>query len=249
MKDKVIEHYNKLSKNYESLYIGKSLQSYFYNIRRIRMLELLDKMKPGKILEVGCGAGMMVEGILAQGWDYHGVDSSPGMIDVCKRRFSGLERAVFTVADSENLELPSSRFDVLLSLGMLEYVPREQAAVREMARVIKDDGALCISGNAKWSPHNAWNRWVYRKLFRSRPAAIIKEYHRESEYCKMMALEGLMVSEVVHFDFNIFPSPLDKYFVGSVEAVAKRLQNNSEGVCKVLANGFVMTFVKKEEKD
>ena len=63
----------------------------------------------------------------------------------------------------------------------------------------------------------------------------------------MMALEGLMVTEVVHFDFNIFPSPLDKYFIGSAEAVAKRLQNNSEGVCKVLANGFVMTCVKKEE--
>ena len=43
---------------------------------------------------------------------------------------------------------------------------KERIAIREMARVVKPGGVFIISGITKWSPYNAWNRLVYRRIRR-----------------------------------------------------------------------------------
>jgi SAM-dependent methyltransferase len=73
----------------------------------------LGLMPPGaSVLDVGCGSGEPIGRFLIdQGCEVTGVDSSPGLIDLCKRRFPEQE---WIVSDMRTLSL-GRRFDGILA--------------------------------------------------------------------------------------------------------------------------------------
>lgn len=93
-------------------------------------------LKPGeRVLEVGCGAGMIARHIPG---DYTGVDYSPAMV----RRFIELQpgRRVL-VSEASRLPFPDRCFDRIFAFSVFQYFPDPAyaaAAVAEMLRVARD---------------------------------------------------------------------------------------------------------------
>ena len=67
----------------------------------------------GKVLDIGCGAGRHSLYLQEQGFDVHGIDNSPGAIEVCKRR--GLVKT--TLLPLTQLSRQLGVFDTVLMMG------------------------------------------------------------------------------------------------------------------------------------
>jgi ubiquinone/menaquinone biosynthesis C-methylase UbiE len=115
--------------------------------RKLRVEELLATEKPGRLLDVGCGTGVMAPTFLERGWEFVGVDIAPKMIEHARRRFAGQSRAQFHAGTLEALKWPAASFDAVMAMGLVEYLNDEELrkVMHEMARLLKPDGALVVS--------------------------------------------------------------------------------------------------------
>jgi len=101
----------------------------------------------GRLLEVGCGPGIMLPDLLAMGCEVHAIDISAEMIRRAEQRMSGhplARRCHLGVGDVERLEFGEGSFDAVLAMGVLEYLPARAGALREMVRVLKPGGHLVL---------------------------------------------------------------------------------------------------------
>ena len=74
-----------------------------------------------------------------------GVELSPAMLDVARRRASALGRQVdLRLGDAQALEFPDERFDTVVCTLSLCTIPDDRKAVAEAARVLRPDGHLVL---------------------------------------------------------------------------------------------------------
>ena len=100
-----------------------------------------------RVLDVGCGGGLLAEALARQGADVTAIDLAPGMIEVARLHAaeSGL-RIDYRVAAAEELarSMPQ-RFDVVTCMEMLEHVPEPAAMTVTLARLLRPGGAAFVS--------------------------------------------------------------------------------------------------------
>jgi ubiquinone/menaquinone biosynthesis C-methylase UbiE len=245
IRERVIQHYNRLAPKYADLYEGRTRMTHFYKTRQKRVLEFLSEVtKGGKVVEVGCGPGYMAESIAGLGLHYIGVDISTGMIGACKDHYSKRVEIQFAVGDMQKLPFPSCCVDAVLCTGALEYLPNEEITIIEMARVLKKGGLFILSGINKWSPYNLWDRILYRKITGRRPKAIVHEYHDEKQYKDWFVRCDLSVNDIAYFDFNVFVPPLDKRFGNISVTCSGHLESHCRGMFRILGNGFLIAAIR-----
>jgi len=146
----VVEMFDRFSgEAWDALYDeqGPQLDNWKFIQRKLRVEELLANEKPGRLLDVGCGTGPMAPAFLQRGWEFHGLDIAPKMIEHARRRFANEPRAKFYVGRIEQAEFPANHFDAVIAMGLLEYLNDAElaAAMKEMARVLKPGGVMVIS--------------------------------------------------------------------------------------------------------
>jgi SAM-dependent methyltransferase len=104
------------------------------------------------VLDVGCGSGRIAEFVLqADATAYLGIDFSEPMIELAQRRLARFgERAELVCGDF--LEVPIERsFDVVLALGLFDYLPDPERFARRMFELCAAGGSMVGSFPA-WSP-------------------------------------------------------------------------------------------------
>ena len=94
-------------------------------------------------LDVGCGPGTLSETILAlaEPARIEGVDSSAAYIEYARGHVAD-PRVGFVVGDAQRLPEASASCDVVVSGLVLNFVPRPESAVAEMARVARPGGVV-----------------------------------------------------------------------------------------------------------
>jgi SAM-dependent methyltransferase len=94
-------------------------------------------------LDVGCGTGALAETIFrqAQPRRLQCIDLSGAFIAHAKARLGDVG-AAFAVADAQALPLCTARFDAAVSALVLNFVPRPDRAVGEMARTVRSGGII-----------------------------------------------------------------------------------------------------------
>lgn len=100
-----------------------------------------------RVLDVGCGGGLLAESLARAGARVTAIDLAPGMIEVA--RLHAAESALsidYRVAAAEDLaqSAPQS-FDAITCMEMLEHVPEPAATVASLARLLRPGGTLFVS--------------------------------------------------------------------------------------------------------
>lgn len=108
--------------------------------------------KNARILDFGCGPGIIALSLAERGYNVVGLDGSTGMITKAQAstRKKGLPNAEFRLMDAANLQLESEAFDAVVCSSVLEYVPDDIGLVRKLAGSLKPGGYLAVS-----VPHTA----------------------------------------------------------------------------------------------
>jgi len=99
-----------------------------------------------RVLEAGCGTGLLLQDLARRADLAVGADLSAGMIARAASR--GLRVVQASVND---LPFPDASFDLVCSFKVLAHVPRIDAAVAELARVTRPGGRLFLEFYNRWS--------------------------------------------------------------------------------------------------
>jgi SAM-dependent methyltransferase len=96
-------------------------------------------------LDVGCGTGALTETILevSAPADVQAIDPSPAYVMFARKRVSD-RRATFSVADARSLPQPAKSIDVVVSGLALNFIPKPEVALAEMARVAREGGTVAV---------------------------------------------------------------------------------------------------------
>ncbi|MGH3076558.1 MAG: class I SAM-dependent methyltransferase [Gaiellaceae bacterium] len=94
----------------------------------------------GDVLDVATGTGLVAAELLRRGFRVTGLDQSPGMLAVARRRFG--DRVPLVEASAEALPFEDGSFDHLTFTYLLRYVDDPGATLVELARVVRPGGVL-----------------------------------------------------------------------------------------------------------
>jgi SAM-dependent methyltransferase len=120
--------------------------------RRQLAVETVAAYTEPRVLDVGCGSGRIGEFVLEGGTrHYVGVDFSEPMIDLARSRLERFGDRVELLTDDFLTAPLSGEFDVVLALGLFDYLPNPETFVARMSELCAADG--CVVGSfPAWSP-------------------------------------------------------------------------------------------------
>lgn len=101
------------------------------------------KLAGARVLDVGCGGGLLCEALARAGAKVTGIDLAPGMIEVARLHAAdqGLD-ITYNVVAAEEI---AGGFDVVTCMEMLEHVPDPERMTATLATLVKPGGALFVS--------------------------------------------------------------------------------------------------------
>jgi 2-polyprenyl-6-hydroxyphenyl methylase/3-demethylubiquinone-9 3-methyltransferase len=147
--------------NVDASELGKfdALASRFWDTRgEFRPLHLLNPVRArfiadratlagARVLDVGCGGGLLAEALARAGAKVTGVDLAPGMIEVA--RLHAMEEKLdieYRVAAAETMAAAEpGAFDVVTCMEMLEHVPDPAGVIRTLATLVRPGGSIFVS--------------------------------------------------------------------------------------------------------
>jgi SAM-dependent methyltransferase len=134
-------------------------EGYHRLIDDLEMEVALPLCRGKRVLEVGCGTGLILSRLAQHAQHAVGVDFSPGMLQSAQRR--GLQVAVGSATE---LPFLSNSFDLVCSFKVLAHVPDIKQAFIEIARVTKPGGQMALELYNPWSL-----RYVAKRLAGPQP--------------------------------------------------------------------------------
>jgi SAM-dependent methyltransferase len=103
-------------------------------------LDRLAAIRPGRLLDVGCGRGDLGSWMIDRGWSVTGVEPSPGACETARRR--GLDARLGVLADAQ---LEDGVYDAVVFRQSLEHVLEPAADVGRAHVALRPGGTLLIS--------------------------------------------------------------------------------------------------------
>lgn len=121
---------------------------------KLRNAWVLERIKrtfqTARVLDVGCGAGLLSRSLAEQGHSVTGVDLAEKALEIARKTCAG----DFLLADASNLPFADEAFDVVCTLDVLEHVEPVGPVIAEGARVLRS-GGLWITYTFNRTPE-AW---------------------------------------------------------------------------------------------
>ncbi len=95
-----------------------------------------------KVLDLGCGTGLLSIKLHNAGADVFGIDLSEKMISLAKLNFPTLK---FDVGNAAHTSFRDGEFDVIASSFVMHYVKNLKPVFKEMSRILKKGGQFVFS--------------------------------------------------------------------------------------------------------
>jgi SAM-dependent methyltransferase len=231
---------------------GRLLQS-----RLDLVLSLLADGHGGRLLDAGCGPGVLAHSLLRSPrheFDVAVLDQSPAMVQHCVANCPSPGKLHPYVGDLCALPFADESFDVTIVTGALEYT-NAGAALAELSRVTRPGGTLIASMLNPLSPYRLVQWGLFWPALRAlsvierglgRPA---ERRHgapmtgiravRPAEFRELMHRAGLGVAEVRYLTPTVLIPPFDRF--PAVMRAADRVTGalTPLGISPLLATGYL----------
>ncbi len=193
---------------WRDVYEQEGVQGLVYRRRMETVLAWVDALSlpaGARVLEVGCGAGLISVELARRGLTVDSTDSSSGMVEVARQRIADSDEKVdVRIADVHDLPHDTASYALVVAIGVLPWLHTPSRAVAELARVLGPGGhAIVTADNRKrlnrlvepvehplLAPARQVVRAVRRRRGRSVPDAVSHQ-HRPAEVDRMLLTSGI----------------------------------------------------------
>jgi SAM-dependent methyltransferase len=126
------------------------------NDRLIAAFRRLSGLPSGaRVADLGCGSGVFTELLRRAGYKSVGLDISPKLVALGRRKYPGLE---LIEGDAENLPFETASLDGVLLSGLVHHFPDPRRLAAEVQRVLKPGGRFVAFDPNRMNPF----MWLYR---------------------------------------------------------------------------------------
>jgi 2-polyprenyl-6-hydroxyphenyl methylase / 3-demethylubiquinone-9 3-methyltransferase len=178
------------------------------NPLRIGFIQGFIDISDKHIVDVGCGGGILTEGLAAQGADALGIDLSEELIDVAE--LHGLESGVNThyqkiSAEALAQQQPES-FDHVTCMEMLEHVPDPGSIITACATLVKPGGMVFFSTLNRKPKAYLLAIVAAEHVLKMLPKGThsYNTFIKPSELCQSARNVGLELQGMVGIEYNLF---------------------------------------------
>jgi len=175
---------------------------------RLRFVQERTALAGARVLDVGCGGGLLAEALADAGAQVTAIDLAPSMIDVA--RLHALERGVsidYRLTGAEALLAAGEPpFDAITCMEMLEHVPDPGTLVGVFGQLLRPGGDLYISTINRGAKSFALAIVAAEYLLRLLPRGTheYQRFIRPSELAAMARAAGLGLREIAGIDYDPF---------------------------------------------
>ena len=140
------------------------------------LVSYVQDFTPGRVLEIGCGAGANAVWLAEQGWTVEAIDFSEEAVNLGRQLAAKRGVAVkFSVGDATNFK-PESQFDLIISF-YIQLWPEARAMMLKMAcEYLAPGGRLLFVSHDKSNPPPSWSKDEFESL--TTPDEIVSELTR-----------------------------------------------------------------------
>ena len=165
--------------------------------------DLLDVQPGQRVLDLGCGAGRHTYAALERGASVVGVDLDRRLLgDVAEMAAAMLAsgdvppeaNAAFLCGDATRLPFATGSFDRIIVSEVLEHIPNDAGAMREISRVLHPRGKAAVSV-PRWWPERVC--WALSDEYHANKGGHVRIYRADELVSKLVA-HGLKPQRVHH---------------------------------------------------
>jgi 2-polyprenyl-6-hydroxyphenyl methylase / 3-demethylubiquinone-9 3-methyltransferase len=100
-----------------------------------------------RVLDVGCGGGLLAESLASRGAQVTAIDLAPAMLEVARLHAHESQLQIdYQLASAEQFaERNAAPFDVITCMELIEHVPRPEVTITAIARLLRPGGQLFMS--------------------------------------------------------------------------------------------------------
>jgi len=167
--ERVQKHFQEQASSFDELYgtdetneeapLQRTLRPGLFRRRELAVSVVRSYDSPS-VLDVGCGSGRIGEFLLEAGaGSYVGNDFSRPMLDLAEKRLEHYgEKVRFVEGDFLDVDI-EGRYEVVVALGLFDYLPDPERFARRMFQLTADGGTV-VGSFPKWT----WVKGPVRKV-------------------------------------------------------------------------------------
>lgn len=202
------KHINTFSdeiESYDQIYAQKGIRH--LDSLYLWILNLLHAHPGQMLLDVSSGEGTLIYLARQRGVRAYGVDISPIALIKGHQDYA---IDFDSVANAEGLPFPNCSFDLVTNVGSVEHYFDPAMAIREMSRVLKDDGVACILlPNAYSLFGNVQHVWLTGDVFDD--GQPVQRYNTRMGWQHLLTENGLKPFEILKYERE-WPLVVQDYF-------------------------------------
>jgi ubiquinone/menaquinone biosynthesis C-methylase UbiE len=155
----VQQHFRSTLPYWEQIYADRTVYGRIYQERARRALACVDGIglcTGAPVLEIGCGPGVIATAMARKGLDVSAIDTLDEMVERTNAvaRGAGFGSRVFAqVGDISHVPFADATFELVVVIGVSEWLVSLRQPLREIFRVLKPRGHLIISADNNWPLH------------------------------------------------------------------------------------------------
>jgi ubiquinone/menaquinone biosynthesis C-methylase UbiE len=248
--DELVRRSFAYAKEYARLYDGSTQCARFFQERLRQVVDLVAPAKNGRILDVGCGPGVLLTRLGVGQFQLFGLDRSQEMITEAKARTAAFTSNL-TVGRLEQLPFRSASFDGIVAVGVLEYLPELKLSLKEIARLAKPNAFVLVSMLNRLSLYRLWERFIYKRwrgLRRDRGMELEPVLFLRGQRSLMRMMEACQLEpiDVAYYGLNVCLPPFDAKYPRHALALNRWVEAHcGRWFLRALHTGFILKARRK----
>lgn len=186
--------YRSSARKYDRLFEGMNKGLRLIGIRLFR------PAKGMSILDVGCGTGTHLELYQRYQCNLYGLDSSPSMLEVARKRLDGI--AQLDLGDATRMPYDDNKFDLVICMLTLHEMPPSSRSLvlEEIKRVINQSGHILLI-DFHTGPYQPFQGWISKTIiFFAEVAAGRRHFGNYRDFLAQGGLAGLITKHSLNID-------------------------------------------------
>jgi len=155
-----------------------------------------------KILDIGCGGGLLAEPMARLGAEVTGIDVTAPAISAAKIHAESMQLAIdYQVITAEDLAASCAKFDVIYASEVIEHVADRPLFVKAIAAMLAPNGVVVITTINRSLPALVFAKFALEYIVRLVPAGTHdpRKFVRPAELRAEFAAAGIVLDDMTGF--------------------------------------------------